>query len=264
MNNSKLIAALASYGMSGQVFHAPFLEKHPGFQLKFILERSKNLSKERYPDAVIVRHFDDIINNKDVDLVVINTPDDLHFQMAQDALKAGKHVVVEKPFTRSLSEAQELVDLAEKNNLILAVYQNRRWDSDFLTVQKVIENGWLGKLVEFESHFDRYRLALKDDWKDQGKAGTGSIYNLGAHLIDQALVLFGKPQALWADIRRSRPGAAIDDDYEVKMIYPDVRVTLKSSYLVREKGPRFILHGTKGSVVKYGLDVQEDLLKRGE
>src|SRR6056297_2416347 len=158
---------LASFGMSGIVFHAPLLSSHPGFKFAKVLERTKEKSKTLYPDAEIVRSYDELISDKQIELVVVNTPDNTHYDLTKKALEAGKHVVVEKPFTVTTDEAKKLIDIADRHKRLLSVFQNRRWDNDFLTVQKVIDNKLLGRLVEFESHFDRYRNHIQDSWKDQ-------------------------------------------------------------------------------------------------
>jgi predicted dehydrogenase len=256
--------ALASYGMSGEIFHAPLLSAHKGFNLYSILERTKNRSHERYPSANIVRSYEEIIEDDKVDLVVVNTPDKYHYEMALEAIKANKHVIVEKPFTLSVKEADELISLSLKTGKLLSVFHNRRWEGDFQTVKKIIDNRLLGRLVEYEAHFDRYRNYLqKGSWKEQVESKTGSIYNLGSHLIDQALLLFGLPEAVFADIRAMRTGAEVDDTFILLMRYPEIKVSLKVSYLVREPGPRFLLHGTDGSFLKWGIDPQEEALKAG-
>ena len=174
--------------MSGRVFHAPFISTNPHFELTAVTERSKELSREKYPDACIVRSFEELIGLEGLDLVVINTPDSTHYEYARRALEAGKHVVVEKPFTTTVAEAEELVALAASRGLTLSVYQNRRWDGDFLTVKEILSKGLLGHLVEFESTFPRYRNFIKPNtWKETGQDGGGLTYNLGAHVIDQAV-----------------------------------------------------------------------------
>lgn len=263
MKNKVLRTAIASYGMSGYVFHAPFIHLHPGFELKKVLERSKSLAKERYTYTEIARTFDELIHDPDIDLVVVNTPDHLHYPMAFAALNAGKHVVVEKPFTQTSEEGEELVALAKKKGVLLTVYHNRRFDGDSRTVQKILKEGLLGRLVEYEAHYDRYRNFIPKTWKEDPSTGAGIVYNLGSHLIDHALFLFGKPEWIWADIRKLRDGALTDDFFEIKLLYPAHSVTLKSSYLVKEPGPRYILHGTNGSYIKSGNDPQEEALKQG-
>jgi scyllo-inositol 2-dehydrogenase (NADP+) len=256
--------AIASYGMSGMLFHAPMLQVNPNFDLVCIQERSSDKSKSRYPFAKIVRSFEDILADKSIELVVVNTPDKYHYPMALQAIDAGKHVVVEKPFTQELWQAKELISRAQEKGVILSVFQNRRWDGDFLTVQKVIEQQVLGRLVEFESHFDRYRNFIQEgNWKEDPDNGTGTLYNLGSHMIDQVLTLFGKPARIWADLHILRTGGMVDDCFELKLEYPGMKVTTRGSYLVREPGPRFILHGTQGSFLKWGSDPQEEALKAG-
>lgn len=255
--------ALCSYGMSGLVFHGPLLQSHPGFRITKILERTKAESEGRHPDALIVRDFNAILEDPQVELVVVNTPDHLHHEMATLALQAGKHVVVEKPFTLKTKHADELIALAKKRGLLLTVFQNRRWDGDFLTVKALIRSGKLGRLVDFESHFDRYRTEIRESWKERS-TGTGTLYNLGSHLVDQALQLFGMPDYLYCDSRMLRAGSLTDDSYDLLLHYPGFKCMLRSSYLVREPGPRFILHGTQGSFLKWGIDPQEEALKAGE
>ncbi len=260
---------LAAYGMSGQVFHAPFISINPHFELCKIVERSKELSKERYPDATIVRSFEELIKDPAIELIVVNTPDSTHYEYTRLALEAGKHVIVEKPFTSTTEEGEELIALAAEKGLMLSVYQNRRWDADFRTVQEIIAKGLLGRLVEYESTFARYRNFIKPNtWKETGESGGGLTYNLGSHLIDQAIRLFGMPEAVFADIATMRTHGKVDDYFMIRFLRPslapDVRVTLKASYLMREAEPRFVLHGTLGSFVKHGVDKQEAALLRGD
>ena len=267
MSNEPIRVGLASYGMSGTVFHAPLLTAHPGFRLHTIVERTTNHSPQRYPHVTVVRSFDALLEDETLALVVINTPDYLHYPMAMQALRAGKHVVVEKPFTFTFAEAQTLIALAKQHNKLLSVFQNRRWDGDFQTVQRIVQSERLGQLVAYEASYDRFRNAIEaNNWKEgthPDAPGSGILYNLGAHLIDQALVLFGLPVSITADIRTQRPGGKIPDAYELRLHYPGCQVMLRSSYLVREAGPRYVLHGTEGSFVKYGLDPQEEALKGG-
>lgn len=267
MNNQHTIinVGLSAYGLSGRVFHAPLLSAHTGFRLKKILDRrGKGHAKENYPDVEIVHDYADLLKDDTIDVIVVNTPEYTHYELGKQALNAGKHVIVEKAFTVTSQEGQSLIDLAKDKGKVLSVFQNSRWHGDFITIQKIIENQLLGRLVEFEVHYDRYRNEVqKDNWKEEAKPGSGSLYNLGSHLIDQALLLFGFPRAVWADLRTQRQGGEICDYFEVILYYSDLKVTLKSSYLVREPGPRYVLHGTEGSFVKYGADTQESLLKTG-
>lgn len=256
---------LASYGMSGEVFHAPLLSVNPGFEIISILERTRSLSRERYPEAKIIRNYHELLNDDLIELVVVNTPDRFHYEMAREALEAGKHVVLEKPFVMNSRDGDELIRLANDQNRLLSVFQNRRWDGDFLTVREILDKGLLGRLVEYEAHFDRYRNFIQENtWKEDPGSGSGTLFNLGSHLIDQALVLFGTPEHINADIRIQRTGGKIDDAFTLWLGYRDVKVTIKASYLVREPGPRYLLHGTEGSFLKHGIDPQEEALKKGK
>lgn len=254
---------LASYGMSGMVFHAPFIDVNPRFELTAILERSKELSADHCPHARIVRTYGELLGSG-VDLVVVNTPDRFHYDMVRQALMAGKHVVVEKPFVMETGQGEELIRLAREKGLLLSVYQNRRWDGDFMTVKQLVENQVLGRLVEFTSHYDRYRNYIEPGtWKEDGQAGTGVLYNLGTHMVDHALQLFGMPKKVYAHARVVRTGGQVPDNFDMKLYYDGLDVNLRCSYLAREAGPRFLLHGTGGSYIKYGIDPQEAALKAG-
>lgn len=260
---------IASFGMSGQVFHAPFLCADPHFKLCTIVERTKELSKEKYPQVAIARSVEEMLEDADIELVIINTPDSTHFDYARKALEAGKHVVVEKPFTTTSAQGDELIRLAGEKERMLSVYQNRRWDADFLTVKEIAAKGLLGDLVEYESVFSRFRNFIKPGtWKETGQCGGGLTYNLGSHLIDQAVQLFGMPEAVYADIDRLRSGTEVDDYFLIRLYRPrrnpKLKITLKAGYLMREPEPRFVLHGTNGSYVKHGVDGQEAALLSGE
>ena len=257
-----IVTALCSFGMSGQVFHGPSLKVLPQYKIHKILERNQRISEKLYPQAIIVKDFDKILNDPVVELVVVNTPDYLHFEMAKMALEAGKHVVVEKPFVKNSEDAVALIEIAKRNNVLLTVYQNRRLDGGFLTVQKVLENGLLGRIVEFECHYDRYRNYIQEGtWKEEGDERTGVLFNLGSHVVDQALVLFGKPKAVNAHLSILRTGGKTTDQFSIRLHYEGFDAVLRCSYLVREMGPQFILHGTEGSFVKVSADPQEDMLK---
>ena len=256
---------LASFGMSGLVFHAPLIHTNSGFELSAVLERTKNKAKKYYPGVKVCRSYDELLADDNIELIIVNTPDHLHFPMAKKALQAGKHVVVEKPFTQNYRDAIELTELADKNNLVLSVFHNRRWDGDFLTVKKVIGENMLGRLVEYESHFDRFRnIIVKDTWKEEAHGGVGTLFNLGSHLIDQIIVLFGRPLSVYANIFTFRTHGKIDDNFELLLEYPDKKVTTRASLLVREPGPRYTIHGTQGSYLKWGIDPQEEKLKEGK
>lgn len=256
--------AIASFGMSGKVFHAPILSRHTGFKLSKIVERTKDEVRHIYPDVESVKSFEELLVDKEIELIIVNTPDFTHYEYTKQALEAGKHVIVEKPVTQTVEECQALIDIAKKHNKTFSVFQNRRWDGDFLTVQKIVRDNVLGRLVEFESNYMRYRNYIQENtWKESAQLGKGITFNLGSHMIDQALVLFQKPQGVWADIDTLRTDGEIDDFYHIKLIYPKLKVSLKATYLAREETPRYTLHGTMGSYIKYGIDPQEELLKKG-
>jgi len=254
---------LFSYGMSGSVFHAPFLHVNPGFSIKKVLQRHGSEAKERYPYIEIVRSPEDLYNDPSLDLLIVNTPDHTHYEFAKESLEAGKHVVVEKPFVQEIKEGKKLIELAAEKGKILSVFQSRRWEGDFKTVRSIIEKKLIGRLVDYEAHFDRFRNFISDSWKEKPQNKTGILYNLGSHLIDQALLLFGMPDSLFADVRKQRTGAMVDDAFDIMLLYPDVKVVLKGSYLVKEPGPRFKINGTEGSFVKFGVDPQEAALMNG-
>lgn len=255
---------LVGYGMASKVFHAPVIESVPSLRLKKIVERRGAESRGRHEGAETVREFGEVLADDDIELVVVATPNESHFELASRALSAGKHVVVEKPFTNTSAEAKQLTELARSQNRLVSAHHNRRWDGDFLTVRKILEGGLLGRLVEYESHFDRYRNEPRPGaWREQAGPGSGILYDLGSHLIDQALVLFGLPNEINADVRTQREFAKAADSFDVRLNYEGLSVTLKATMLAREPGPRFQLHGTEGSFVKHGLDPQEDALKLG-
>jgi scyllo-inositol 2-dehydrogenase (NADP+) len=256
--------AIIGFGLSGRVFHAPFLHMHPGFKLAKVVERKGNSSKDLYPDIEIVKDYKDLLKDDALDLVVISIPNIFHFDLAREFLKAGKHVVIEKPFTPTSAEADKLIKLSGETGKKIFVYQNRRWDGDFKTVQQVVYNGYLGEILEYEAHFDRFAPGpRRSAWRDEPLPGGGVLYDLGSHLIDQALVLFGLPHSVFADIITQRKGSQVDDCFEINLYYEKLKVTLKASAFVKEKGPRYILHGTKGSFIKYSIDPQEEMLKEG-
>ena len=257
-----IVTALCSFGMSGQVFHGPSLKVLPQFKIHKILERNKRISEKLYPQALIINEFEKILHDPVVELVIVNTPDYLHFEMAKQAMEAGKHVVVEKPFVKESKDAVMLMEIAKRHNVILTVYQNRRQDGGFLTVQKLLENKMLGRVVEYECHYDRYRNFIQEgSWKEDGDERTGVLFNLGPHIVDQALVLFGKPDAVTADLSVLRTGGRTTDQFSIRLHYKGFMATLRCSYLVREMGPQFIIHGTEGSFLKMGTDPQEEMLK---
>jgi scyllo-inositol 2-dehydrogenase (NADP+) len=256
--------ALLSFGMSGKVFHAPFIELHSGFKLMGAWERSAKNIQQIYPQTKSYTSIEEILNDKDVELVIINTPTYTHYDYAKQALLAGKHIIVEKAFTTTVKEAEELKELSIQQNKKIGVFQNRRWDSDFKTVQKIIKEGLVGKINEAEIHFDRFKPTLSPkQHKELPGPGAGILKDLGAHIIDQALCLFGMPEAVFADIRITRDQSQVDDDIDILLFYAAFRVRLKAGYLVRETLPAFIIHGHTGSFLKSRADVQETNLVAG-
>lgn len=268
MSEQRIRVGLIGFGMAGQVFHAPVITAIDGLVLHKVSARRpahKKLLKERYPDAVQVGHADDIIHADDIDLVVVATSNDMHYPLSKAALLAGKAVVVEKPFTNTSAEADELIDIANNKGLMLSVHHNARWNSDYLTVKDVIASGALGRLVSFEARYDRFRNTLKENaWREEDLPGSGILYDLGAHLIDQAIELFGLPEAINADLRKQRPGAMAVDDFELILHYLGLKVSLRGAMLVKEPSPRYALYGLDGAFVKYGIDPQEAALKDGK
>lgn len=257
--------AILSFGMSGRVFHAPFIMLHKGFELKGILERTKQESLVFYPTIHIYRSLEEVLNDDAIVLVVVNTPTNTHFNFVKKALSAGKNVVVEKAFTTTLEEAIELKALADSKQLLLSVYQNRRWDSDFSTVRHTIESGVLGDIIEAEFHYDRFKPTLSPKLhKEIPGPGAGLLIDLGPHLIDQAISIFGMPQKVFADIRILRPTSLVDDYFHIILYYPTMRVILKSSLMVREPVPSFVVHGKNGTFIKTRADIQEEALLANE
>ena len=256
---------LIGFGLAGRAFHAPVIRAVPGLRLAAILQRSGNEAAERYPDVRIVRTLDELLAIKEIRLVVIATPNDSHFPLAKQCLAAGRDVLVDKPFTTTLDEAIALVRFAKQQNRLLTVYQNRRYDGDFQAILQLVASGALGRIVRFESNYDRFRPQLKPNaWRERSGPGAGIFFDLAPHLIDHALMLFGLPLALTADIRREREGAVADDAFDLAFHYPrGLRADLRSSILAAVTRPRFLLHGTQGAFIKQSFDPQESNLRRG-
>ncbi|GGF92654.1 oxidoreductase [Paenibacillus abyssi] len=255
---------IIGYGLSGSVFHAPLIDSVEELQLRAIVSSSADKVHQDYPHTEVIPDVDSLLVKQDIDVVVVTSPNATHYEYAKQAILAGKHVVVEKPFTVTTAEAEDLIGLADQQGVVLSVYQNRRWDGDFLTVQSLLETGMLGRLSLYESHFERYRPQLQNRWKEHQLPGSGILYDLGSHLIDQALTLFGKPESVWADLRMEREGTQIVDYYHLVLGFAGgMRAILHSGSLVKQPGPRFQLHGDQGSFIKFGLDPQEEQLKRG-
>ncbi len=256
--------AIAGFGMSGKIFQAPFLNADPRFSLCRVYERTTQRAREEYPEVEIVRSFEALLTD-DIDLVVISTPNALHVPMARQAMLAGKHVVVEKPVAATSREAEELCKLAKAQNVLFTVYQNRRLDSDFVTLQSLIAAGELGEVVDYAAHFDRFeRGSYRKVWKNVGGEGVGILYDLGVHIIDQAYVLFGMPKEVYADLRKQRAETPGYDNFEVILYYNTVRAILSAGELVAHQGPHYMASGRRGTFIKYGMDPQENALIAGK
>lgn len=255
---------LLGYGYASKTFHAPLIAGTAGMELVAVSSRDADKVHADWANVNVASDPHTLFNDKAIDLIVIPTPNDTHFPLAKQALAAGKHVVVDKPFTVTLSQAHELNLLAEHAGKLLSVFHNRRWDSDFLTLKQLFHTGVLGDVVYMESHFDRYRPEVRERWREDGSEGSGIWYDLGPHLLDQALQLFGLPVAIQVDLAQLRPGSKATDYFHAVLIYPQRRVVLHASMLALAPTARYIVHGSRGSFVKYGLDTQEQQLKNGQ
>lgn len=256
------------FGLAGRYFHAAVIQDTAGLELACIVQRSGDEAARAYPGVAAARSVDELLAEKSIRLVIIATPNDSHYKLASECLREGRHVVVDKPFALSIAEASGLIRMARERKLLLSVYQNRRWDGDFQTVRQIMASRELGRIVSFESHLDRFRPApRRDRWRESGGGlGGGILWDIGPHLIDQTLVLFGTPQWLTASVRIEREGAVVDDAWDILLEYENPGVStvlLRSTLTACIPGPRFALHGTRGSFIKWGLDPQEDQLKSG-
>jgi scyllo-inositol 2-dehydrogenase (NADP+) len=260
-----ITTGLLAYGMSGKVFHAPFIDAHPGFKLYAVTERHQKQAASDYPGVISYNSVDDLLDDQQIELVVINTPNFTHFDFARKALQKGKHILVEKPFAATAAEAQELFDLARSVGKKVFVYQNRRWDSDFIAIKKVLEEGTLGKLSEVHFRFDRYRASIgPKTFKEEPIAASGLQYDLGPHLLDQVISIFGKPLHFHKVLGKNRVNTQVDDFFSIHLSYPDsVNVFVHANMLVTDIQPAFVIHGTQGSLIKYRADVQEEQLLKG-
>lgn len=256
--------AVIGFGLAGRVFHAPFVSAVPGLKLEAIVQRRGDEAAKAYPGARILRSVEEALADKAVSLIVVGTPNETHYELAKRALLAGKHVVIDKPFAATSEQAKELQKITSERKLVLVPFHNRRWDGDFLTVRQILESGELGRLVTFESHFDRFRpLPREATWKEAGNDANGMLFDLGPHLVDQTLMLFGLPEAITASVRRDRDTTEIEDAFDITLHYPRMLAICRASMLAAEAAPRFLLHGTRGSFRKYGLDPQEPALVGG-
>jgi scyllo-inositol 2-dehydrogenase (NADP+) len=257
---------LIGFGLAGRSFHAPVISAVPGLRLAAILQRTGSEAAVAYPDARIVRSLDELLAIPDIRLIVIATPNETHAPFARACLAAGRDVVVDKPFATSYEEAADLVQFAQKSGRFLTVYQNRRYDGDFQAIRKLIAGGTLGRIVRFETNYDRFRPNLKPNaWREQQVPGAGILFDIGPHLIDHAMVLFGLPEAVTADIRIEREGGLADDAFDIMFSYPNsMRAVLSSNILAATQRPRFLFFGTKGAFLKQTFDPQEMNLRRGQ
>jgi len=268
-NGAPIAAGLVGFGFAGQTFHAPVLSAVPGLSLRAVASSQAPAVHAAWPGAAVVPDVHALLHrHPEIELVVVATPNEAHFPVARAALEAGRHVVVDKPFVLDAGQARELVALAERMERIVSVYQNRRFDSDFLALRQVLASGAVGRPVYFESHFDRFRPEVRVRWREQAVPGAGVWIDLGAHLLDQALQLFGMPDSVQADMLPLRDGAVVDDHFHVLLRYDKgpqapLRVVLHATTLAASPAPRYMLHGTAGSYVKHGVDPQEDALKAG-
>lgn len=255
---------LIGYGYASKTFHAPLIAGTPGMALAAVSSSDATKVHADWPSVPVVSEPKHLFNDPNIDLIVIPTPNDTHFPLAKAALEAGKHVIVDKPFTVTLSQARELDALAKSFGRVLSVFHNRRWDSDFLTVKALLNEGTLGEILFFESHFDRFRPQVRNRWREQAGPGSGIWYDLAPHLLDQAVNLFGLPVSMTVDLAQLRPGAQTTDYFHAVLSYPQRRIVLHGTMVAAAESARYILHGTRGSYVKFGLDPQEERLKNGE
>ncbi len=263
---------VVGFGLAGQVFHTAVIEQTPGLELGCIVERSGKQATAKYPGVRVVSSVEEMLADESIQLCVVATPNDVHRSLSEQCLQAGRHVVVDKPLALTSGDAAALAALARENDLVLSAYHNRRWDGDYRTIESLLASGRIGDPLLFESHFDRFRMEPKPGaWRETEAQGGGILFDLGPHLIDQALALFGAPTSLWADVRSVRPGAEVDDTFDIQLTYEGagqqslrrLRVWLRSTLGAASPGARFTLHGTKGSFEKWGLDPQEAALKQG-
>lgn len=255
-------AGLVGFGLGGRVFHAPLLSSVEGLELAAVMERSSNNAAARYPGITTYRSLEALLADPSLDLIVVTTPNGTHFDVARQALEAGKNVVVDKPTCVTSAQIAQLISLATERGVLLVPFHNRRWDSEFRTIQKLLHEGSLGRLVHFESTLDRWRTAVRVPWKDDSSLGGGLLLDLGTHLADQALTLFGKPEAVGAELVRERDGEGAEDSFTVRLRYPGLWVTLAANQLSSLERPRFHLRGNKGNFWKIAPDLQETALNQ--
>jgi scyllo-inositol 2-dehydrogenase (NADP+) len=257
MRQDAIGVGLIGYGLGGSVFHAPLIEAEPRLRLHAVVTSRAGQVERDHPGARVVGSAAELLEDPAVELVVVAAPNAVHHELAAAALATGRHVVVDKPFTLATADADDLIALAERQDRLLSVFQSRRWDGDFLTVRRCLEAGLLGRVSSFESRYDRFRPAPKGGWKEEDVPGSGLLWDLGPHLIDQALQLFGLPETVWADLQVQRPGVEAVDWVDLVLGYGRLRVLLRAAMEVRDPGPRFEVHGDRGSLLTWGLDRPE-------
>jgi len=258
-----LQVGLAGYGTSGSIFHAPLIAAEKRLRLAAVMTTRREKVQRENPSVRIVSALRDLLDDLELKLIVVATPTSSHFEVARAALLAGKHVVVDKPMTVTVAEADELIRLASIQGLLLSVYQNRRWDGDFQTVRRIIDSGRLGTIFQYEAHYDRFRPWMKGGWREQALPGSGILYDLGSHLMDQAIQVFGPLELVMADVFRQRDDSAADDYFHVVLKKDRLRVILHASMFVLDPGPHYSVYGDAGSFLKYGMDPQEEQLRAG-
>ncbi|SDC95184.1 scyllo-inositol 2-dehydrogenase (NADP+) [Algoriphagus faecimaris] len=256
--------AIIGFGAVAEKMHAPLIDVCPDLALQAVVERHENKCEKRYPNVQTYRSLESLLEEDAADLIVITTPNEFHFPMAKMALEVGKHVVVDKPVTIFSKEAEELQELASNKGLLCTVFQNRRFDGDFKTIQSLLQQETLGRIISLESHFDRFRPQLGENWREKNVPGNGVTYDLGTHLIDQLVLAFGSPLSVWADIRMQRTHAVADDYFDIVLDYGSLKAKATAGVMVNAPTPKFLLLGEKGSYQKFGLDVQEAAFKAGQ
>lgn len=262
-NSPCINVGITGFGLSGEFFHAPFIQNHPGFHLQTIISSGEKAGK-LYPKVNIQKDFSALLNNSSIQLIVICTPHKFHFEQASLAMQAGKDVVIEKPVAMSSMEIKSLMHTSAKTGRHFFPFQNRRFDGDFITLRSLIDKGLIGKVVSFESSMDRYNPVIsRAGWRYMETDGGGTLFDLGPHLIDQTISLFGKPDSVWCKLYIQRPESKVADGFDLKLFYAGVTASLRAGVMVLEPGPRFQLHGTQGSYIKYGIDPQEGKLRKG-
>lgn len=255
---------IIGFGLATRVFHAPFISAVPGLSLRTIVQRRGDEAKSAYPHVRIERNVEAMLADPAIQMVVVATPNETHFDLAGQALSAGKHVVIDKPFAATSAQARQLIELAEEKKLVVAPFHNRRWDGDFLTVRKLLQAGTLGRLVTFESHFDRFRpIPRENTWKEAANPANGMLFDLGPHLVDQCFALFGAPRTVTAAVCSDRDATEIEDSFDIVLGYDRMRAWCRASMIAADAAPRFLLHGTSGSYRKTGVDPQEPALVAG-